>query len=390
MPMHTDVKFLHSQMEGAPQIDNAPGSLNKALEIVLIHGFGEKTLTSLAVTGNVATATLVGHGFERYTVVKIAGAAEAQLNGVHRITDVDTDWFKFETVGVSDTTETGIKVSYAPLGQWSMPFHSDTKQEAIFKSTHPKASRAYYYIKDAQSYSSSRSAYVEIREGAESLTKYSHRTYYSTSTNDNGYIGYLSSNRSPLWWIWGDDLGFYFSFDTKNYNDGPTRRSQVGYIGDFTSFQANDEYNAMFYGTAGPNFSGSDSSSYISNIFSNPNLLIFRGYQLTPQGEIASLYGMPSGLSGQRGSVSFPNGSDNALFITGPFPILENGTYNIRGILPGLYSCPQSVYSFVPNKFGFYSGVENFSDDGLLFYIETSEGSSTLGVGFFNATKWRS
>lgn len=389
MPIHTDVKFLHSQMEGAPQITSDPGSLNKTLEIVLIHGFGEKTLTSLAVTGNVATATLAGHGFERYTVVKIAGATEAQLNGIHRITDVDTDWFKFETVGVSDTTETGIKVSYAPLGQWSMPFHSDTKQEAIFKSTHPKASRGYYYIKDAQSYSSSLSALVEIRDGVESLTKFAHRTYYS-NTQDNGRIGYISSNRAPLWWIWGDDLGFYFSFDTKNYNDNPTRRSQVGYIGDFNSFQANDEYNAMFYGTSGINFSGTDSSSYTSTILSSPTLLILRGYRLTPQGVIATLYGMPSGLSGQYGDITFPNGSDNALFITGPFPIEETASNNIRGILPGLYSCPQNVYSFVPNKFGFYSGVENFSDDGLLFYIETSEGSNTLGVGFFNATKWRS
>ena len=65
------------------------------------------TLTSVVVATNVATATLVGHGFAAGDVILVAGANLAYANGLKTIATVpDADTFTYAAVG-SDATATG-------------------------------------------------------------------------------------------------------------------------------------------------------------------------------------------------------------------------------------------------------------------------------------------
>lgn len=65
------------------------------------------TLTSVVVTSNVATATLVGHGFAAGDVIVVAGANIAYANGIKTIATVpDADTFTYEATG-SNATATG-------------------------------------------------------------------------------------------------------------------------------------------------------------------------------------------------------------------------------------------------------------------------------------------
>ena len=124
MPMDTTVKYFNNRMTGIPQVLGSKGSFIAVLDALLVNGFGLKTLDSLSITDNVATAVCAaGHGFEKWQVIKLADAGNAALNIEHRITEVvNTTTFKFETSGVSNGAVSGtISAMVAPLG-WKKVF----------------------------------------------------------------------------------------------------------------------------------------------------------------------------------------------------------------------------------------------------------------------------
>lgn len=119
----TSVKYFHSAMPGAPVLSGTAGSLIAVLDACLVNGFGLKTVDSLVVAGNVATANIsTGHSAEKDTVVLIAGATPAELNGEWKVSAVTTNTVKFVTEGIADQTATGtIALKMAPAG-WDKSF----------------------------------------------------------------------------------------------------------------------------------------------------------------------------------------------------------------------------------------------------------------------------
>src|SRR5574343_16373 len=112
-----EVCWFDSDMAGAPAMARSAGALITVLDDCLINGFNSQTLTSLVVSGGVATATKTSHGFWDHTVVLISGATPADLNGKKRITLVDANSFTFEAVGIANGTATGtILAKMAPAG----------------------------------------------------------------------------------------------------------------------------------------------------------------------------------------------------------------------------------------------------------------------------------
>jgi hypothetical protein len=73
--------------------------------------------TSIVVSSNVATVTLVGHGFSAGEYVTISGANESYVNGTFEIASVpDADTFTYATTG-ADATATGtIAMSRRAVG----------------------------------------------------------------------------------------------------------------------------------------------------------------------------------------------------------------------------------------------------------------------------------
>lgn len=122
----TSVRYYDSTMTGAPNtVNNTAGGLLSVLNACLDTGFNSVTLTSLAVSSNVATATKANHGFAAltdgtirvYPVIRISGATPAELNGDWRLASIpDADTFTFATTGISDQTASGtITAKRAPL-----------------------------------------------------------------------------------------------------------------------------------------------------------------------------------------------------------------------------------------------------------------------------------
>ena len=105
--MANDIVWYHADEVGAPTLNNAAGSLIAVLDACLISGFRSQSLTSVSVTGGVATATLAGHGYETGKMVDLSGATPSGLNGRKLILSAASGSFTFAAPGISDGS-TGI------------------------------------------------------------------------------------------------------------------------------------------------------------------------------------------------------------------------------------------------------------------------------------------
>lgn len=147
MAYATEVKYFDSKMVGTPVMSGTYGTLLAVLDACLVTGFNLKTVDSLVVAGGVATATVsTGHGMALYSVILIAGATPAELNGEKRVTWIDTNTLKFDATGIADTTATGtITMKMAPAG-WEKPFSGTNK--AVFRSPNVECPRHYFRFDD--------------------------------------------------------------------------------------------------------------------------------------------------------------------------------------------------------------------------------------------------
>jgi len=124
----TPVRWFHSGMADAPVLRGEAGALIQLLDACLINGFCTRTLDSLVVSGEVATATIsAGNPYERHAVIRISGASIAALNGDHRIDTAGASTFTFPAPGVPDGAASGtMTVIRSPAG-WSKPFAGTNK-----------------------------------------------------------------------------------------------------------------------------------------------------------------------------------------------------------------------------------------------------------------------
>lgn len=90
------------------------------------------TLTSVTVTSNVATATLVDHGFVVGEVVRIAGANLAYVNGLKTVATVaDDDTFTFEATGSNATATGTITAIQRATGILATPANENSKSDSL-------------------------------------------------------------------------------------------------------------------------------------------------------------------------------------------------------------------------------------------------------------------
>ena len=127
MVASTDIKFYVHTNNNAPQLQNAYGSMINVLDACLINGINIGTISSLTVSGRMATVIFdAAHNLMQYQVVKITGANQVEYNVEARILTVpNATTITFELAAVpSVTTPTGtINCSLPPLS-WEKPFSS--------------------------------------------------------------------------------------------------------------------------------------------------------------------------------------------------------------------------------------------------------------------------
>lgn len=141
MVASTDIKFYVHTNNNAPQLQNAYGSMIQVLDACLVNGIQIGTISSLTANGTTVTATFSSsHNLMQYQVIKIAGAAQNEYNGQHRILTVPnstTLTFELATAPTSSSATGTISASLPPLG-WEKAFSSINANgggKAAYRST---------------------------------------------------------------------------------------------------------------------------------------------------------------------------------------------------------------------------------------------------------------
>lgn len=380
MPLQTDVKFFTSDMSGAPTLNNAAGAIIPVLDACLVNGFDTKTLDSLVVSSNVATATIAaGHSYRKFAVIEISGATPSGLNGQHRITSTTGTTFTFETTGIADQTATGtITSKMAPAG-WTKPYTGTN--EAVYAPNKVGASSAFFRVIDTTS------SYYEIR-------CYESMSSVSVGTNEmlsqyRWFFKSSDSNNKPWTIIANANFVYIINQSSTNYNN------TVGVFGDIESRKQNDSFRSIIRGNNNSaSYTTPGSASYsigdIGSAFKIQKSYTSLGGSVDVR--LVSVSNTSSSwASGDYGLFNFPNGPDFGLILFETF-VKEEVDPALRGKIPGMYVSPQSLRS----KLGQDAIVrieENITDmtpDSLMFIVPYSVSSSLGSPGyiFINATKW--
>lgn len=153
-PVDTSVKYFTSAMANAPVLSGTVGAMIALLDACLKDGFDSKTLSSLVVSGGVATATYTGtHASMVDAVVLIAGVSGGPtgfvgLNGEQKITGVPGSTTRTFATALPDGTYTGtITMKMAPAG-WTKAFTGTNL--AAYKSSNPASTGMLLRVDDTQ------------------------------------------------------------------------------------------------------------------------------------------------------------------------------------------------------------------------------------------------
>ena len=146
-PVDTSVKFFRSTMPSAPALRGQAGSIISLLDACLVNGWGIQTATSVVVASGVATATFPSdHAAAVESVVLVAGATPAGLNGEQKVTSAVSNVITWATAEADGTATGTITVKMAPAG-WTKVYTGTNL--AVYKSSDPAAHGQFLRVNDA-------------------------------------------------------------------------------------------------------------------------------------------------------------------------------------------------------------------------------------------------
>jgi len=336
------VKWFTSAMTGAPSLAGTAGGLIALLDACLVNGFGTLTLTSLSVSGGVATATIdAGHDYPVHSVIEIAGASPSGLNGEHRVTASAATTFTFDTTAADGAATGTITAKIPPLDSWSKAFSGTNK--AAYRPTDPAATGLFLRLDDSGGHASAGYRFAEVR-GYETMSDVDTGTgLFPTATQEASdgiiYKSYDLNSNAKDWVLVGDSHGFYFFPSPRDSYEV----CRGGYwFGDIVSYAAADAYCAML-------ITQDDTASYTSApghngafafIASGASVVhvrhhLARSYTQLGAAVAASKHGNYTlgGAAMGIGYVDHPNPAGNGL-IASDVQIFENDC--VRGVMPGV------------------------------------------------------
>lgn len=383
----TSVKHAYSSMTGAPVISGTAGSLISALDAFLVTGWGNKAVDSATVTAGVCRLNFASgkSSAEVESVILMAGATPAGLNGEQKVTAVSTTWVEFKT-NLPDGPVTGsLSFKMAPLG-WEKVFTGTNK--AVYRPTDLASTRMYYRVDD------SNALYARVQM-YESMTDVDTGVATAPLTVSGGYYWHKKPSATATgayWVLLGDSRGFYVVL---NQNGVPTSSSVYGaascYMGDLNSYRSGDAWCGVITGATSTSYS--DAAGCVFSAGGAMGMSLKRlssgiGGAVQTQ---RRMFGSNS-VSGMDAYLGvFPSSVDNSLQLT---PILmTEGPANLapRGAMPGVYYCPQSgVLAGYGGDVAINKGQGAFTGKQLLSTSIGSPSSQNQGVAFFDiTTPWR-
>lgn len=348
--MSTSVKFLHSELPGAPVLSGTAGSLIAVLDACLVNGWGLLTAQSAVVAGGVCTLNFsTGHAFEVDTVALVSGAAVAEINGEQRISAAGTNLVRFPAPGVADGPVGGtITIKIAPAG-WSKPFSGANK--GAYRSLSPSATGAYLRIDHtAPRYARMRaySTMTDIDAGTDP-------TPTDAQLSGGVYVPVSgAADASARRWIVAASDRFVHILVASSATY-PLDYASVC-AGDFLSLKAGDAYRVIVVGD--PSDTSGSGSPGISNSLHQASgyvgVYVMRSYTQTGGAIPGYLYKPGFTYSTYSGATNHPVGPNpinNSVEIT-PTLMLEGivPSGNRRGEVPGVYGIPHYLGSALDSK----------------------------------------
>lgn len=348
--LDTSVKYFHSGMAGAPVMSGTIGSLLAVLDACLVNGFGLKTVNSLVVSNNVATATInTGHSAEADVVVEIAGATPSGLNGQQKVIAVTSNTVQWETTGIADQTATGtISLKLAGAG-WVKEFSGANL--GAYRSPNILGTRMYLRVDDAD-------ATFARLIGYETMSDINTGTglFPSTAQRPGGLYwskSQVADSTLREWMLIADDRMFYFArAHRSDYPEG----YETGAFGDFIPTKSGDAYACVINGTSANNVGGvyhpdiywvGNSSAVSGGVYAPKSYTgIGAPAQMGKSFPVLAFTAVENQSGYVNGGLTFPNPEDGGLYLV-PHYLLEFNPNNVRGVSPGFYCSPQRFTSTI-------------------------------------------
>lgn len=252
---------------GAPTLNNVNGSLIGVLDAVLTTGFNPRSVTSITVSGNVATAVIPTHSFTGGVGRRVLfeGASVAALNGAKTVTVVNSNTVAFPAPGVADGVASGtITAKRAPLG-WTKLFSGTNK--AVYQRTDPQATSMVLRVDDTGSgVASAIYARARMAESATDVDTITAIAPLDTHLSGGVYVSKGVNDATAKRWVAvGDGRTLWFFSDDNNYSFSSYGGLHGFGFGDLNSWRSGgDAYGCMVWGglsTSGTNYTHLSSSS---------------------------------------------------------------------------------------------------------------------------------
>lgn len=392
MPADTSVKYFHSAMPGAPVLSGTAGARIAVLDACLVNGFGVAAVTSLVVSGGVATATMSGgHSAEIGSVVLVSGATPSGLNGEKKTLSVGggNTTLTFDATGISDQTASGtISLKLAGAG-WLKSFSGTNL--AAYQSGNVAASQCLLRVDDT-------AAKTSRVVGYETMTAISTGSGpFPTATQRSGGSWWTESTvadgSARAWTVVADDRMFYML--TAYHPTYPAGGEFVAF-GDVIPVKSGDAWACVLSGYASDKSGGNPGDTNDYGVLRNAADELYFARSFSAVGGAAPGYKafpllVPStstGWASGNGPMQYPNGPDMGLYL-GKMNVFESFYAALRGVSPGLYCCPQNL---PPGLFAANARIA--STDNLvgreLRVAPFGAGATTAAFAFFDTTgPWR-
>lgn len=378
-PVNTDVKHFHSGMSGAPVLNGVAGSALDVIAACIETGFDVKAATSLSVSGGIATLSFAGsHSAAVETVILVTGVsgALAALNGEQRITALGVGQVKFATAAADGTAAGSITFKMAPAG-WLKAFSGPNISG--YQSADVQSTKMFVRIDDTGTTSFRLRGYEsmsDVNTGAGMFpldSQISGGGWCNKSANEN---------TNPVKWkMVADSRGMFINIVGYSGSNPNCESGRTIYIGDFTSSRPGGDPYAFLLGCGtGYNYNGitgtcdQDSQPYHFAPRAYHGLGSSVGHSSIPETGANYTSGMDSFFG------PFPSKIDGSLRLSRRF-ITEGNSSEPRGILPGLYTIPQSNVGTVIAPGSIITGTGSLTGRKLL-----AIGCGSSSYGFPNAS----
>lgn len=391
MTAETSVKYFHSGMTGAPVLNGSAGSLVAVLDSCLVTGFGIKTLDSVTVSNEVATAVLsTGASFEADVVIEVVGATPAGINGLRRISAVDGTTITFSVPGVPDGVASGTVTAKVAGAGWEKVFAGTNL--GVYRGQNASGIRHCLWVNDTGTAISRVRAYESMTGMNTGLRPYP----VDTQVSGGGYWpkSDTANTTARTWTLIADDRGFYLHVHALASGAGVA--GSVWTFGDFKSLRSADAYKSvLFCAAAAPNaLTGVSSATveYVSYTAAGTGAFVSRSYTGVGSAQelghgaegLVTTGGAAAGASSSTVVPTYPNGANNGLVLVRKTLVERNVA--LRGFLRGVHVPAQLCHSSF-NPLDKLDGQGDLLGRKLLAVkCGGTAGTGSLGVLFFDIT----